>query len=122
MSSNRVLLVEDEAMLREAFRILLEDGGYHVSEAGTAAEARDAIAHELPNLILLDLGLPDASGLELAREWKNDPRTAGVVIVALTGRVGAEEKQACLDAGCKAYYVKPVSPKQLLKALPGLLA
>ena len=118
----RILLVEDEGMLREAFRLLLEDGGYKVIEAGSAAEARAAITQEVPNLVLLDLGLPDAPGLDLARELKNDPRTAGAVIVALTGRVGAEEKQACLDAGCKAYYAKPVSPKQLLQALPGLLA
>ena len=121
-SALRILIIEDEGMLREAFRLILEDSGYHVSEAGSAAEARASMSAHIPNLVLLDLGLPDASGLDVAREIKRDPRTADVVIVALTGRVGAEEKKACLDAGCKAYYPKPFSPKQLLRAIPGLLA
>jgi DNA-binding response OmpR family regulator len=117
----RILIVEDEAMLREAFRLMLEDSGYQVQEAGTAAEARAVVRATLPELILLDLGLPDVSGLELARELSQDPDTAHVIIVALTGRVGAEEKQACLEAGCTAYFAKPLSPRELLKRLPELL-
>jgi DNA-binding response OmpR family regulator len=117
----RILIVEDEAMLREAFRLMLEDSGYQVQEAGTAAEARAVVRANPPELILLDLGLPDVSGLELARELSQDPDTAHVIIVALTGRVGAEEKQACLEAGCTAYFAKPLSPRELLKRLPELL-
>lgn len=108
-------------MLREAFRLMLEDSGYRVQEAGTGAAARAAVRAQPPELILLDLGLPDVSGLDLARELSQDPETADVVIVALTGRVGADEKQACLAAGCKAYFAKPLSPKELLKRLPELL-
>jgi DNA-binding response OmpR family regulator len=117
----RILIVEDEAMLREAFRLMLEDSGYQVQEAGTAAEARAVVRAQSPELILLDLGLPDESGLELARELSQNPDTAHVIIVALTGRVGAEEKQACLEAGCTAYFAKPLSPRELLKRLPELL-
>jgi DNA-binding response OmpR family regulator len=121
MSGARILIVEDEPMLREAFRLMLEDSGYSVQEAGTGADARAAIQARMPDLILLDLGLPDISGLDLARELSQNPETAKVSIVALTGRVGTEERNACLAAGCKAYFAKPLSPRELLRRLPELL-
>jgi CheY-like chemotaxis protein len=118
---NRILIVEDDQYLREAFRTMLEDGGYQVSEAGSGAQALAVLEQEKPDIILLDLGLPDTSGLDVARAIKKDPRTAHVVLVALTGSVGNREKEACLAAGCAAYYAKPISPKDLLRQLPSLL-
>jgi CheY-like chemotaxis protein len=116
-----VLIVEDDLYLRDAFRMMLEDAGYQVSEARSAAEAITAVEQHKPDLILLDLGLPDRSGLDVAREIKANPRTADVTIVALTGRVGTAEKRACLEAGCTAHFAKPISPRELLKKLPELL-
>lgn len=118
----RILLVEDDALLRDAFRLLLEDAGYRVAEAGSGAEALAAVAAVQPDLILLDMGLPDMNGLDVARNLRADPANAALVIVALTGRVGPEEKRTCLAAGCNAYFGKPVSPKELLRRLPALLA
>ena len=120
--SRRVLLVEDDALLRDAFQLLLQDAGYEVAEAGSGAEALIAVRTARPDLILLDMGLPDMNGLDVARELRADPANATIVIVALTGRVGPEEKRACLGAGCNAYFGKPVSPKELLRKLPTLLA
>ena len=117
----RLLIVEDDLFLREAFRMMLEDSGYQVGEAGTAAEALTAVEDNKPNLILLDLGLPDRNGLELARQLKAETRTADIVIVALTGRVGTKEQRECIEAGCAAYFSKPISPRELLKKLPALL-
>jgi CheY-like chemotaxis protein len=116
-----LLIVEDDLFLREAFRMMLEDAGYEVSEADCAVAALNAVQTAKPDLVLLDLGLPDRSGLDVAREIKADPRTADIVIVALTGSVGNAEKKACLEAGCAAYFVKPLSPKELLKKLPEYL-
>ena len=116
-----ILIVEDDLFLRQAFRMMLEDAGYFVREAGTGAETIGAIAEAKPHIILLDLGLPDCSGLDVARQVKANPDTAGIVIIALTGSVGAAEKRACIDAGCKAYFAKPISPKELLRKLPELL-
>src|SRR5262245_51153565 len=118
---NRILIVEDDQYLREAFRTMLEDRGYLVSEAGSGAEAMAMVGEQKPYLVLLDLGLPATSGLSVARAIKKDARTADVVVVALTGSVGSKEKEACLTAGCKAYYPKPISPKDLLRDLPDLL-
>jgi DNA-binding response OmpR family regulator len=117
-----ILLVEDDPLLRHAFRLLLEDAGYEVHEAGTAAEALDEAAARRPALVLLDLGLPDRPGLEVARHITSHPETAGVRVVALTGRVGAHERAACLEAGCSHYFTKPIEPRELLRRLPELLA
>ncbi|HEX6133400.1 MAG TPA: response regulator [Longimicrobiales bacterium] len=117
-----ILLVEDDPLLRHAFRLLLEDAGYEVHEAGTAAEALDEASARRPALVLLDLGLPDRPGLEVARQLTSQPQTAGVRVVALTGRVGSQERAACLEAGCTHFFTKPIEPRELLRRLPELLA
>ena len=121
MTAPSILLVEDDPLLRHAFRLLLEDAGYHVLEAGTAAEALDQAAAHRPALVLLDLGLPDRPGLEVAKLITSQPETAGVRVVALTGRVGAREREACLQAGCSHFFTKPIEPRELLRRLPELL-
>ncbi len=113
----KILLVEDDQLLREAFRLLLEDVGYEVHEAGTAAEALRTVASERPALVLLDLGLPDRPGLDVARELRAAPETSATPVFALTGRVGADERRACLDAGCSVYLAKPVDPRLLLRRI-----
>ena len=120
-SDRSILLVEDDPLLRHAFRLLLEDAGYRVHEAGTAKQALTTVASEVPRLVLLDLGLPDRSGLEVAREIVRDPATRHIRVVALTGRVGTRERQECLDAGCTHYFTKPIEPRELLRQLPGLM-
>jgi two-component system, OmpR family, KDP operon response regulator KdpE len=121
MKDKPILIVEDEPMLREAFRLMLEGSGYIIHEAGTGAEALAAVATHKPALVLLDLGLPDMSGLDVARTIKSDPASERTIVIALTGRVGAAEKQECLDAGCQEYYPKPLSPREFLRRLPELL-
>lgn len=120
--ASSILLVEDDPLLRHAFRLLLEDAGYEVYEAGTAAQALDEAAARKPALVLLDLGLPDRPGLEVARLLTTQPETAGVRVVALTGRVGANERDACFEAGCSHFFTKPIEPRELLRRLPELLA
>jgi CheY-like chemotaxis protein len=120
-TSRSILLVEDDALLRDAFRLLLEDVGYRVAEAGTAAEAIETASAEPPSLVLLDLGLPDRPGLDVARALRREAGTRETPIIALTGRVGADERRACLEAGCTAYLSKPVEPKQLLRRISEVL-
>lgn len=117
-----ILLVEDDPLLRHAFRLLLEDAGYLVHEAGTAAQALDQATSARPALVLLDLGLPDRPGLEVARHITSQPETAGIRVVALTGRVGSGEREACLEAGCSHFFTKPIEPRELLRRLPELLS
>jgi CheY-like chemotaxis protein len=120
-SAPAILLVEDDPLLRHAFRLLLEDAGYRVQEAGTAAQALEQAAAQTPQLVLLDLGLPDLPGLEVARRLTSMPATAGIPIVALTGRAGARERDECLAAGCTHFLTKPIEPRELLRQLPAML-
>ena len=116
-----ILIVEDDDLLRDAFKILLEDAGYQVLEAATAADAMDTAQRRLPALVILDMGLPDRSGIDVVKEMRRDPDLIDTPVIALTGRVGETEKQACLEAGCDRYLAKPIAPTDLLKELPELL-
>jgi CheY-like chemotaxis protein len=117
-----VLLVEDSEPIRDAFTILLEDAGYAVLGAETGAEALRLTEERMPDLVLLDMGLPDMTGLEVVRQIKAAPRTASVAVVALTGRDEEADRRACLAAGCAAYIVKPVNTQKLVRDLPGWMA
>jgi CheY-like chemotaxis protein len=116
-----ILIVEDDDLLRDAFKILLEDAGYQVLDAANAESALSMAGERLPALVILDLGLPDRPGLDVVRELRGDPDLRDTPVIALTGRVGYDEKQACLEAGCNRYLSKPVAPADLLKELPPLL-
>ncbi len=116
-----ILLVEDDAMLRDAFRLLLEDAGYVVREAGTAADALDSVSAATPSLVLLDLGLPDRPGLDVVRILRSKRETARTPIIALTGRTGEAEERACLEAGCTSFFAKPLAPRELLRNIPRFL-
>ena len=112
-----ILLVEDDLLLRDAFRLLLEDAGLEVEPAGSAAEALARAGVRIPAVVVLDLGLPDRPGLDVARELRAAAATRDVPIIALTGRVGEEEQRACLEAGCSLYLAKPVGPRELLRRI-----
>ena len=112
-----VLLVEDNETIRHAFRILLEDSGYTVAEAGSGQEALDQASDRVPALILMDLGLPDISGLEVTRRLRAASATRDVPVIALTGRALETDEQACLEAGCTAYLSKPIDSAGLLRRI-----
>ena len=114
-----VLVVEDSDAIRAAYTILLEESGYAVAAAATGAEAVRLAAERAPGLVLLDLGLPDIPGLEVARR---STAAAPIPIVALTGRDEPADREALLGAGCAAYLVKPVDTQALIRALPGWIA
>ena len=107
----RILVVDDEAPIRRFLRIALEAHGYAVSEAGTARRGLEAAALEGPDLIILDLGLPDRDGkaaLAELRSWSEAP------VIVLSVRESEGEKVAALDAGAQDYVVKPFGVQELL--------
>jgi two-component system KDP operon response regulator KdpE len=107
----RVLVVDDEASIRRFLHTALTSHGYEVFEAGTAREGLSRIVDDRPDLVILDLGLPDADGVEVTRrvrEWSQIP------IIILSVREAEQEKVAALDAGADDYLTKPFGLSELL--------
>jgi DNA-binding response OmpR family regulator len=117
----RLLLVEDSEAIRDALSILLEDAGFTVVQAGRGQDALRLAAESRPDLVLLDLGLPDMAGLDVARQMRGDVSMAGVPIVAVTGRDEAADREACRVAGCDDYLVKPVNTRELVRRVAELV-
>jgi CheY-like chemotaxis protein len=104
----RILLVEDDADTREMLRLTLELAGHRVTPAGTGAEAIGLAAQVEPEILLIDLALPDIDGHEVARSVRA-ALGAGVVLIALTGFGGAEDLRRCRVAGFDAHVLKPAT-------------
>ncbi|HXD24138.1 MAG TPA: response regulator, partial [Gemmatimonadaceae bacterium] len=113
-----ILVVDDERQIRRVVQHALEDDGTRVLEAATAREGLDIAAAERPDLIVLDLGLPDGSGEDVCRElrgWTQAP------ILVLSARHSDAEKVALFDAGGDDYVTKPFSPAELRARVRALL-
>lgn len=114
----RVLVIDDEAPIRRFLRICLESAGHHVIEAQTGREGVERAAREVPDAVLLDLGLPDMDGkavIEAIRGWSRVP------ILILSVRNTESEKIAALDAGADDFVTKPFANGELLARLRVLL-
>jgi two-component system KDP operon response regulator KdpE len=106
-----ILVVDDEPQIRRALRVVLRANGYTVREAGSASEALDTLARQLPDLVILDLVLPDMDGIEVCRrlrEWSSVP------IIVLSAHGDDEAKVSALDEGADDYVTKPFSTPELL--------
>jgi two-component system KDP operon response regulator KdpE len=106
-----VLVVDDDLQLRRFLRTTLAGHGHAVVEAGSVAEALDAIARAHPSVILLDLGLPDGDGLSVLRRIPADGRPP-VIVLSARGQEG--DKVTALDAGAEDYLTKPFGASELL--------
>lgn len=105
------LIIEDDAASMKLARLLLEEGGHQVVEAGSVEQALELIKGNLPDLIVLDLKLPGKNGLILTRQLKLNPRTQHIPIVAVTAYPDAFNKEDALQAGCDSYVVKPIDTR-----------
>ncbi len=116
-----VLIVDDEAPIREMIAVALEMAGYECIEAGSVKEAHAQIIDKNPDLILLDWMLPGTSGVEFARRLKREDRTAELPIVMLTAKGEEDNKVQGLEAGADDYITKPFSPRELVARLKAVL-
>ena len=118
MNKAQILIVEDESNIRRFVRIALEQEGMSVIEASTLAQARMDAATRRPDLMIVDLGLPDGDGKDLIRDlrsWVYSP------ILVLSAREREEDKVAALNAGADDYLVKPFGVPELLARIRALL-
>jgi two-component system, cell cycle response regulator DivK len=108
MEKGLVLVVEDDEDNRHLVVFLLKTGGLEVIEADDGREGLARAQQHHPDLILLDMSIPEINGWDLARLLKANPDTQNICIVALTGHTQAGDRQKALDAGCDGYISKPL--------------
>ena len=116
--SPRVLVVDDELQILRGLKVILRQAGYDVEVAATKAEAIDAAAARPPDAMVLDLVLPDGSGVDVAREVRKWSRVPIIVLSALGDE---REKVRALDAGADDYVTKPFGPDELSARLRAVL-
>lgn len=117
----RVLLVEDEAPIREMLEFVLEQSGFETIQAEDFQIALDMVKEPYPDLILLDWMLPGGSGVQLAKKLKQHEFTRDIPIIMLTARGEEEDKVRGLDSGADDYITKPFSPKELVARIKAVM-
>lgn len=121
MSAARILIVEDEAPIREMIAFHLSRAGFEAIEAANCGEARRLLADERPQAILVDWMLPDMSGLELVRVIRRDRDNDEVAIIMLTAKSQEADKISGLDSGADDYVTKPFSSRELIARINAAL-
>ena len=116
-----ILIVEDEAPIREMVAFTVGQAGYQVREAADVSQAHDRIADQLPDLILLDWMLPGVSGMEFLRRLKKDELTRRLPIIILTARGEESDRLRGFELGADDYVTKPFSPRELTARIKAVL-
>jgi two-component system cell cycle response regulator DivK len=110
----RILVIEDSPVNMALTVAILENAGHVVLQADHAAEGMEMARREQPDLVLMDIQLPDIDGLAATRMLKSDPRTAHMPVIALTAFAMKGDEAETLAAGCDGYVTKPIDIHQLL--------
>ena len=121
MSGTRVLLVEDQEDNRVLARKLLERAGFQVTEAVNGREALEQAAALKPDLILLDISLPEVDGHTVARTLRATPALKHLLVVALTAHAMAGDQAKALEAGCDEFMTKPIDVPSFIPTIRRLL-
>ena len=111
MSKESILIIDDNPINLKLARVLLTAAGYVVAVAGAAEEALATLATCHPDIILMDIQLPDIDGLELTRRLKATPELCDIIVVALTAFAMKGDAQKARDAGCSGYISKPIDTR-----------
>lgn len=118
----RILIVEDNLLNMRLLKDLLEAHRYETLTTGDGLQAISLAREQLPDLILMDLQLPDVSGLEVTRRLKADERTNRIPVIAVTAFAMAGDEKKALDSGCDAYVTKPIALDSFLRTVAAFLA
>jgi len=118
----KILVVEDNEMNRDMLARRLERRGFEVATASDGRQGLDLARSQMPDLILLDMSLPELDGWEVARRLKSDASTQLIPVIALTAHAMNGDREAALDAGCEDYDTKPIDMNRLLGKMTFLFA
>jgi two-component system, cell cycle response regulator DivK len=114
MAGERILVVEDNALNMKLFRDVLLATGYDTLEATTGGEAIELAAEGAPDLVLMDVQLPDFDGVDALHRLRADPRTAAIPVLAVTAQAMQGDRERFLAAGFDGYLSKPVNVRTLI--------
>lgn len=118
----KILIVEDDPIMAKVLASLFRSEKYEVSSFSTGAAGMQALEKELPDLLLMDINLPDGSGLDYCRQAKTSPRAKHIPVVLITGdAVTVENRVQGLENGADDYVLKPFIAEELLARVAGIL-
>jgi two-component system cell cycle response regulator DivK len=117
----RILIIEDNPNNIKLAKVVLEDAGHEVLQAGNASIGLDIARMQLPDIVLMDIQLPDIDGLTATRILKDDVNTSKIKVIALTAFAMNGDEQKMLAAGCDGYISKPIRYKEFLKIINSVL-
>jgi CheY-like chemotaxis protein len=117
MSKGRILIVEDNMDTYELVRFILEKNGYETFLAMNGRDGVNAASKQSPDLIIMDLSMPEMDGWTATRIIKNAEKTSSIPLIALTAHVLPGDRQRALDAGCDDYIPKPMDLMELLETV-----
>jgi two-component system, cell cycle response regulator DivK len=121
-TSRKVLIVEDNALNMRLFNDLLEASGYETLQCVDGAKAVGLALDARPDLIIMDIQLPEVSGLDITRWLKDDERTANIPVLAVTAFAMRTDEMLVREAGCEGYLSKPIQVRSFLKTVDDLIA
>jgi CheY-like chemotaxis protein len=116
-----LLIVDDEDGVRSLVRMTLDSGRYKILEANEGRQALEVARAHHPELVLLDVMLPDLSGIEICRELKSDPLMASTTVIMLTAKAQQTDLGEAEAAGADGYFTKPFSPIALTQKVEAIL-
>jgi len=116
-----VLIVEDNELNMKLFHDLLEANGYRVLQTRDGLSALDLARHHMPDLILMDIQLPEVSGIEVTKWLKEDDELKSIPVIAVTAFAMKGDEEKIREGGCEAYISKPISVLSFLQTVDGFL-
>jgi DNA-binding response OmpR family regulator len=117
----KILIVEDERDIADLLRYNLQEAGFETDYVRNGADALQRAIEKTPDLILLDLMLPEVDGMIVCRLLKNDPRTKNIPVVMVTAKTAEKDRVAGLELGADDYIIKPFSPREVVLRVSAVL-
>ncbi len=121
MTQKKILIADDNENIREALTYLLEDEGYSLSIAKDGAETLAKVREEHPDILFLDIMMPEVNGYDVCRIIKNDPSLKNIYVIMLTAKGQVAEQERGRAVGADEYIVKPFSPMEILSKIKDIL-
>jgi len=121
MEKKKILIADDNENIRDALTYLLEDEGYALSMAKDGSDALKKVREFHPDILFLDIMMPEMNGYEVCRVIKNDPKLKNIYVIMLTAKGQVAEQERGKEVGADEYIVKPFSPMEILSKIKNIL-